>query len=230
MLDDVWLGVDPGETIGVWGMRRSGKSTLLRVAAGIEAVDEGAVRFEGRDLATLGARDRAQLWRRDLAHVATAGAGGGLHPSRAQTVLEHVAVPLIAQGWTLDEATARAYALLERTGAAAYEEATTVELAPGDATRVAVARAMVRSPRLVLVDEPAVTPSPTERDELRDLLLSLARETGTALLVASEEVGALRGCDRIVAIADGRLQTAAGSGAVVPFPRPHAGRRGQPPS
>jgi predicted ABC-type transport system involved in lysophospholipase L1 biosynthesis ATPase subunit len=226
VLDDVWLQVDAGEAVGVWGMRRSGKSTLLRVAAGIEPVDGGSVRFDGRDLAALGARERAQLWRREIALVSAASSGAGpVRPSRAQSVLDHVALPLMAQGWTLDEATTRAFALLERAGAADCVEATTVELSPGEATRVAVARAMIRSPRLLLVDEPAVTPSPSERDEIRALLLSLTREAGAALLVASEEVGALRGCDRVVAISDGRL-AAARAGAVVPFPRTQTGGGG----
>src|ERR1700761_8817418 len=89
VLRDIALEVEPGELVGVWGTRRSGRTTLLRIAAGIEQADRGHVRFQGQDLATHGER--------------TLGAGIGyvlktVRASEEQSVLEQVAAALLARG------------------------------------------------------------------------------------------------------------------------------------
>ena len=221
VLDDVWLEVDAGDHLAVWAGRRAGKSTLLRVAAGIELADTGVVRFDGRILAELPRIARERLLRDEIGVVATSldGWDGG----RLTRVVEYLAVSLLADGWTSRHAAARARAVLERVGAAQCADLRPGELSLGERTRVAIARGLIQEPRLLLVDEPAATPSPGEQGEIRDLLRSLGRSGELTLIVASEEPAILRGARRVVSLSDGRVLTADRPGAVVAFPQRSTG-------
>ncbi len=217
VLDRVSFELEAGVLAGVWGPRRAGKSTLLRIAAGIELPDEGAVRFEGRDIARLSDRERAMLVRTKI----------GLAPSswretRNIRVVEHVALPLLSNGASMREACVKARSALERVGATGRADAPVFELSAGERTRVAVARALVRDPVLLLVDEPGLTPSPNERDELYALLRSLGDERGLTLLIASEDLAAIRSARQAMTISDGTLRSSQRAGQVVPFPEDRA--------
>jgi putative ABC transport system ATP-binding protein len=221
VLDDVSFEIEAGTSAGIWGVRRSGKSTLLRIAAGIELPDAGVVLFEGRDITRLSDRERARLVRTQI----------GLAPSswretRNVRVVEHVALPLLSNSASMREASVKARAVLERVGATGRADAPIFELSPGERTRVAIARALVRDPALLLVDEPALTPSPTERDELYALLRSLAGERGLTLVVASEDLAAIRTARQAMTISDGTLRSSQRAGRVVPFPEDRAQRGG----
>lgn len=221
VLDDVSFGIESGTSVGIWGLRRSGKSTLLRISAGIELPDSGIVRFEGRDITQLSDRERARLVRTKI----------GLAPSswretRNVHVVEHVALPLLSGGASMREASVRARAALERVGATSRADAPIFELSPGERTRVAIARGLVRDPALLLVDEPALTPSPSERDELYALLRSLAGERGLTVVVASEDLAAIRTARHAMTISDGAVRTSQRTGRVVPFPEGRAQRGG----
>ena len=226
VLDDVWLEVDAGHHVSVLAGRRAGKSTLLRVAGGIELADTGVVRFDGRDLAALPANERTRLLRDDIGFVATSM--DGWDGDRRMRVEEHVAVPLLADGWTNREALAAARTALERVSAAPCADLRPPELSLGERTRVAIARGLVREPRLLLVDEPAGTSSPGEQDEIRELLHSLRGENGLTLMVASEDPAALLGAGRMMSLSDGRVLTTDRPGEVVPFP--DANRRRESPA
>jgi ABC-type methionine transport system ATPase subunit len=212
VLDDVRLDVDPGDFVGVWGSRRAGKSTLLRLAAGIELADAGVVRFDGRDLSQVSSRERARLWRRDIGFVSPERRGP------AEQVVPHVAMPLVSDGWAPDEAAGAARRTLKRVDAAGCAHAATYELSPGDQTLVALARALVRQPRLLLVDEPAITQSPSERDRICEVLRSVGREPELTVVVASEDLSPLRAAGRMMSIGEGRVLLADRPGTVVPFP------------
>jgi predicted ABC-type transport system involved in lysophospholipase L1 biosynthesis ATPase subunit len=223
VLDDVWLEVDASDHVGVLAERRGGKSTLLRLAAGIELADTGVVRFRGRDLAKLSRIERARLLRDEIGFVATSL--DGWDGSRGMRVVEHVAVPLLADGWNGREAVQMARPVLERVGAEHCADLRPSELSLGERTRVAIARALIREPGLLLVDEPAATPSPGEQDEIRGLLRSVGRASEVTLIVASEEPAVLRGARRMMSLSDGRVLTTDRLGTVVAFP--DAGRCGE---
>jgi ABC-type lipoprotein export system ATPase subunit len=217
VLDDVSFELEAGVSAGIWGPRRAGKSTLLRIAAGIELPDDGAVRFEGRDITRLSDRERAMLVRTKI----------GLAPSswretRNIRVVEHVALPLLSNGVSMREACVKARIVLERVGATGRADAPVFELSAGERTRVAVARALVRDPVLLLVDEPGLTPSPSERDELYALLRSLGSVRGLTLLVASEDLAAIRSARQAMTISDGSLRSSQRPGQVVQFPEDRA--------
>lgn len=218
VFDGVSLEVECGDLVAVWGERRSGKSTLLRLAAGIERPDSGVVRFAGRDLAKMSGDERAGLLLREIGLVATPLEQGGMRSARSDAVLDHVALPLIFDGHSRVEAAAAARHMLAVCGATDCAHAAPFELKAEERTRVALARALVREPRLLLVDEPAVTQSPAAREEIRDLLRRLVTELQLSTIVASEEVAMLAGAPRVLSVGDGKMLSSERPGVVVPFP------------
>jgi putative ABC transport system ATP-binding protein len=219
IFDGVSLTVESGDLVAVWGERRSGKSTLLRLAAGIERPDAGVVRFDGRDIASMSADERAGLLLREIGLVSTPLDLGGLRSARSEIVLDLVALPLIFDGHSRLHAAAAARHTLAICGAGDCAHAAPYELKAEERTRVALARALVRQPRLLLVDEPAVTQSPGERDSIRRLLHRLTRDLHVSMVVVSEEVKMLAGAPRVLSVGDGQLASSERLGTVVPFPR-----------
>lgn len=216
VLDGVSFDVDAGVFVGLYGARRSGKSTLLRIAAGIERPDTGTVRYDGRALEGMSGAQRGRLLRHELAFMAS----GDWRPHSGESVVDHVAMSLGSEGLTVRDARRRALGSLERIGVSATcaeEPAGSLSLA--ERTLVMLARAIVHEPRVLLVDEPAVMPNISDRGRFYVLLRELARERNMALLVVSEEMGALQGASLMMSISDGEVCTTAEQGTVVALPR-----------
>ena len=196
VLGEVTLGVGSAETVGVWGARRSGRTSLLRVAAGIQAPDSGTVRFEGRDLADA----RYGALGQGIGYVTTTLRGG-----EEQRVIEQVAAGLLARGVAVDEARGRARDALASAGARECAARRVCELAGGEVLRVAIARALALSPALILVDEPTAGVGLGEREGILALFRSLAGQ-GTAVLAALSEPDELAGFHRALTLTDGELR------------------------
>jgi ABC-type lipoprotein export system ATPase subunit len=214
VLDGVSFQIDEGVFTGVWGARRAGKSTLLRLMAGIEPPDAGTVRFAGSDIAEMSVLRRERLLRGEIALMSP----GDWHPSSHETAVEHVALSLASSTSSISETTRSARRALERVGMARQADDLTGSLSLAERMRVMLARALVREPRLLLVDEPACVPSLTERDALYRLLRELTRESGTTLVVASEEMAPLHGAEVVMSVGDGELCSTDERGALVRFP------------
>ena len=196
VLADIDLQLDAGELVIVWGMRRSGKTTLLRLAAGIQRPDSGTIRFDGQDLAH--------------ANAGVLGSGIGyvqrtLRAGEERGVLEQVAAAPLANGLDVPEAMLRARAALARAGAERCAEMRVGELRGGESVRVGLARALVLSPRLLIVDEPAAAVELDERDGILALLRALAGE-GVAVLASTGEPSELAGAHRPLTLSDGQLR------------------------
>ncbi len=213
LLDAVALDVWPGEHVAILGSRCQGKTTLLRVAAGIELPDAGTVRLDGHDLGRLprGARTRRL---RAVGYVPKEW-----RVARGKPALDHVALPLLATRRPLVTAMALAHEALERVGAAHCAGTSTDELAPVDATRVALAQALAHQPRLLLVDEPGAMTDQDEREELLRLLCTIA-DGRLALVVTSRDVAGVVGASRVLTLSDGTLRGASRpvEAAVLQFP------------
>ena len=196
VLRDVSLEVDTGELVAVWGMRRSGRSTLLAVAAGIDVPDAGAVFYEGKDLAARG--------------VAALGNGiGYCHPgigtASRRTVVNHVRAGLLARGVSVPVAHSRVHDALQRVGLEGLPRLVLGDLDAGEAVRVSIACALVLGPRVLVVDEPTKGVDLLERDKIVLLLRSLADE-GIAVLVSDGDGSGLSDADRALALAGGELR------------------------
>jgi putative ABC transport system ATP-binding protein len=195
VLRDVSLQIDSGELTVVWGLRGCGRSTLLRVAAGIEAPDDGVVLFEGRDLASHG---------EDVL-----GAGIGYCQknlgSGSQIVLDVVMVALLAAGVSPSQARSRACEALERARVASCATLRVSALDTAEAVRVALARVLAQEPRLLVIDDPIRGVDLLERDGILALLRSLAHG-GIAVLASTSEATGLSGADRTLALSTGELR------------------------
>jgi ABC-type multidrug transport system ATPase subunit len=196
VLRDVSLQVDEREVIAIWGPRNSGRSTLLRIAAGIEAPDSGAVRFRGRRLMVGGAAITGGI----------AYCQPTLRSIEAELVLEELIGAQLALGIRLSGARARALAALERVQASHCEERHHYELSRAEAVRVAIARALLQEPALMIIDEPTTGVEDLQRDPILDLLGSLADEDGTAILMSLDKGLGLFAADRALSLGEGRLR------------------------
>jgi putative ABC transport system ATP-binding protein len=216
VLDRVSVEIDAGDLVGIYGERRSGKSVLLEVAAGLEVPEDGTVSFAGNEITRLSTSERARFRRRH----GIALAGGDWRPGVgiSQPVLEHVALPLTTDGLTLAESEAVARPVLDRFGLTQWAHASTERLSVSERIRVELARAVVREPRLLLVDEPSVLSGPSESRELYALLRSLATDSGVTVVIASEDMSALDGVQRFMTLDGGRLRSTESRRRVLPFP------------
>jgi ABC-type ATPase involved in cell division len=195
-LRDVSLQIEPGELLAVLGRRRSGRSTLLRIAAGVEVPDEGVVRFAKRNLAGSAGAD-----------VGDGGIGycqRSFRPGEGRLVLDQIVVRLLARGASPSSAASRAHAALVRAGAERCAGVQPDDLDGAEAVRVAIARALAGNPRLLVIDEPTKGVDLLERDSILLLLRSLANQ-GVAVLMSTGETPCLSGVDRALTIAGGEL-------------------------
>jgi lipoprotein-releasing system ATP-binding protein len=223
VLDGASFEFQEGVFIGVWGARRAGKSTLLRLMAGIEQPDTGRVCFEGESIGAMSLSRRERLLHGEIALMASAN----WHPCSQETVVDHVALALGGACRSLREAKRRARIALDRVEIGARAHDLTDSLSLAERMRAMLARALVRKPRLLLVDEPALAPSLIEQDSLCGLLRALAVEDGATLVVASEEMTPLHGAEVVMSVGDGELCSTDEQGTIVRLPGggAHAGRR-----
>lgn len=198
-LRDVSLDIAPGEFVAVWGRRRSGRTTLLEVCAGLEQPSEGVVRFDGRDLAR----------RRMLGKPHGIGMAQPHFSRMHGVVVEQVATPMLKTRVRVEKAQMRAYELLDRVGASDCAEMSPDDLEPSELVRAMLARALTMHPRLVLLDAPTSGMPAPERDTIFKLLRSLTQEDGMAVLMTVDEVQGLSVvADRVLSISGGELRGA----------------------
>jgi putative ABC transport system ATP-binding protein len=199
VLQDITLAVEPGEFVGVYGARGTGKTTLLRIAAGFAAPDAGRVSFAGEDLAHVSRRRRAQLHHGEIGWVERAG------PRSSELTIDvYVALPLYRR---LGPVAARGKALraLARVGAEDAADACWENLSDATRTLVAFAHGLVREPRLLIVDDPTSGLDVIDRERVTGLLRAAAEEGGIAILMAAPELAAVQHADRALLLSRGRL-------------------------
>lgn len=195
-LDDVSMTVERGEMVIVWGERRSGRSTLLRIIAGVETPDAGIVCFEGRDIHEPGSEPLGH----GIAYCRTV-----LRAAAGHDVAELLAASRFASGLSRSEARARAWKALERVAAEDCATRVPSELNGEETIRVSIARALVSNPRLVIVDEPTIGVDLTARDGVLGLLRSIA-DDGVAVLATAGDGTGLLGADRMLVLRKGKLR------------------------
>jgi ABC-type multidrug transport system ATPase subunit len=200
--DDVSLDLDAGELVGVWGRRRSGRSTLLRLAAGIERPDAGVVRLAGVDLWSRHApRDRIAVWHTTF-------------PSdHGRSVERQVAIAARRSRRSARAVRTETLHALERVGAGGLAGCAPRELDAAELARAALARALVTRPRLLVLDEPMSALGVLEAQRLLELIGALARADRIAVLLSGADVGQLGGVDRLLSISRGVVR-----GSTTPTP------------
>lgn len=201
VLRDVSLRLAAGQSLAVCGPSGSGKTTLLQIIGALDAPSAGKVCVGGRDIGALSAGARARFRNREVGFVFQAH---NLLPQL--TALENVLVP----AWTGrvgDDLERRARTLLARVGLAGREARFPGQLSGGERQRVAVARALVLSPGLILADEPTGSLDQANAQALVELLLELNREAQATLIVATHSEHCASRMAHRVALTDGRIAT-----------------------
>ena len=198
VLADVSFELDAGETVAVLAQRAQGKTSLLRIAAGIERPDRGHVRFEGEDIWEFSERRRARLLGVQIGWV------GPAVPDLDVPMLAYVALPLFAS-YGKSEAYTRARRALQRVGAGECAEQTWGSLADWERALVAIAQGIAREPRLLLVDDLTLSLGLAEADEITRLLDTLAVERGFAVLMSVSDAAATSWSRRVATLAGGEL-------------------------
>ena len=199
-LRGVDLAVERGEVLAVLGPSGSGKSTLLHCLGGLTRPDAGEVWLDGRRLDTLGESERTRLRRSSVGVVFQ---HGQLVPEL--TADENVALPLLLARRGRDEALAAARTWLDRLGVADVAAQRPGQLSGGQAQRVAVARALVTEPRLVVADEPTGALDSLAADAVMELLVQVARGSGTTVVLVTHDLRVASYADREVVLRDGLL-------------------------
>jgi putative ABC transport system ATP-binding protein len=188
VLNGVSLEVGAGEYVAVLGESGIGKSTLLNAIAGLEPIDAGEIVFEERRIDALGDDALSLLRREKLGFVFQA-----FHILPHLTVEQNVALPLLLRNLP---SPAKPREILASVGLGGREASLPRELSGGELQRVAVARALVGEPRLVLADEPTGNLDPENARQVLDLFRRIAKEKGAAAILATHSEQAAAGCDR----------------------------------
>ncbi len=199
-LVDVSFTVDPAEFVVVTGPSGSGKSTLLHVLAGLDRPDDGVIRLEGRDIAEMSDDDLTLYRRRRMGFIFQF-----FHLLPTLSAVENVALPLLLDGIAPSEANKVAGRRLESLGIEGRAEHRPRELSGGEQQRVAVARALVAEPALLLADEPTGNLDSASGAEVYRILTDLPRRFGTSVVMVTHDPNAEGLGDRSMHLRDGRL-------------------------
>jgi putative ABC transport system ATP-binding protein len=209
VLDAVDLAIQPGEFFVILGKSGSGKSTLLNMMSGIDQPDSGQICIDGTDITALNERQRT-LFRRD--HIGIVFQFFNLIPTL--TVLENITLPGELRGSQRRLVEQRGRELLEQVGLADRADTFPDKLSGGEQQRVAIARALVQEPALILADEPTGNLDEETGQRVLSLLLSLTRDAGRTLVMATHNPEIVPLADRVCRIHDGEL--------LITLQQPHA--------
>ncbi len=204
-VDGVSLSVEAGELVALYGPSGSGKSTLLMLAAGLLAPDSGTVSFEGRDLASLSGTEISDYQRCGIGFIYQA-----FHLLPGVPAVENAAIKLLASNVSLREARRQSVPWLKRVGLAGRLDHPPERLSMGERQRVAIVRALINEPSLLLADEPTGSLDSRRGGEILTLLAELCRERHTGVLLVTHDAQAAAVADRVLVLRDGTIPPSSG--------------------
>ncbi len=203
IIEDLALDLGAGEYTAVVGESGAGKSTLLNLIAGLDLPDAGQIRIDGTDIAAIGEDARTRLRRTKVGFVFQA-----FHILPHLTLAQNVELPLVLLGAGPAERAARVHELLAAVGLGERGASLPRELSGGELQRVAVARALVHRPALVLADEPTGNLDPDTADRVLGLLARTIKARGAAGILVTHSEHAAGTADRVLRLDHGRLMPA----------------------
>jgi ABC-type lipoprotein export system ATPase subunit len=210
VLRGIELVLEPGELVAVTGPSGSGKSTLLHLLGALDRPDAGTITIAGHDLGTLSGSRLADFRGRTLGFVFQ------FHQLLPDfTASENVAMPARIAGWSASRALGRASKLLDEVGLQDRAAHFPHQLSGGERQRVALCRALLLEPPLLLADEPTGNLDPESGEQVFELLVELQRRHGTTTLMVTHNPSIAARCGRVVRLEDGVLRRVAGESKAV---------------
>ena len=201
VLDGVSFEVGTGESVAIVGVSGSGKSTLLHLLAGLDQPDQGSITIAGHNLSRASAKQAGDIRNRHIGFVYQFH-----HLLSEFSALENVAMPLMIGGEGKTAARARAEELLREVGLTHRLTHHPGQLSGGERQRVAIARALAMGPDLVLADEPTGNLDEQSADQIHDLMLRLAAESGIAFVVVTHNTQFARRMQQVYRLHGGKLE------------------------
>lgn len=189
------LDVQPGDIVAVMGESGAGKSSLLNLVAGLDLADAGSIRVQGQDLAVLSDDGRTQLRRDHIGFVFQA-----FHILPHLSLAQNVALPLVLAGEGGAASLARAQSMLDAVGLGGRGADYAAQLSGGELQRIAIARALVRQPALILADEPTGNLDPDTAARILDLFVRTVRQSAVAALIVTHSERAAAVADRVLVL------------------------------
>ena len=192
ILQDLDLVIEQGKSTAIIGRSGSGKSTLLHIAGGLDSPSEGRVICSGTDFTTLDDRKRSELRNRHIGFIFQANL-----LLEDFTALENIMAPALINGVRAKDCRDRAVELLERLGLADRMNHIPGKLSGGEKQRVAICRALMNRPEVILADEPTGALDEENASDVENLLLDLVREEGRSLLLVTHNQEFAYKCDNV---------------------------------
>jgi len=202
VLDELALDVAAGEYVAIVGESGSGKSTLLNLIAGLEQPDAGSVVVDGKNLAAMNDEQRTLTRRASLGFVFQS-----FHILPHLNVAQNVGLPLVLLGADREARVARVAELLAAVGLGDRGNSMPRELSGGELQRIALARALVHRPALILADEPTGNLDPDTAETVLNLLAREIRARGAGGVLVTHSTAAAQSADRIAVLDHGRLRS-----------------------
>jgi putative ABC transport system ATP-binding protein len=199
-LDEIDVKLIGGEFVSVVGPSGAGKSTLLHLLGALDRPDSGSIRFQGNEIGDLNDEKQSEFRRHSVGFVFQFF---NLLPT--MTAWENVAVPKLLDGARMSKAKSRALDLLQLVGLAERAEHRPSELSGGQMQRVAVARASMMDPPLILADEPTGNLDTKTGASIMALLTDIAHQDGRSVVMVTHNLEAASSTDRVITLTDGRI-------------------------
>ena len=200
VLRDVSVTIDKGEIVSIVGPSGAGKTTLLQIIGTLDAPESGSVRYDGVDVLKLRDRELARFRNRNIGFVFQ------FHQLLPEfTTAENIAIPALIGGMRQSDAYRRAMELLDFMGLADRSHHKPAQLSGGERQRVAVARALMNSPEVILADEPSGSLDSQNKQELHKLFFRLRDELRQTFVIVTHDESLACDTDRIIHMSDGRI-------------------------
>lgn len=200
VLKGIDLTIDKGEVVSIVGPSGAGKTTLLQIMGTLDKPDTGRILLNGTEINRLNERELAAFRNREIGFVFQ------FHQLLPEfTALENVTIPALIQGVSSGEARRRAVEMLEFMGLSERASHKPAELSGGEKQRVAVARALINHPSVVLADEPSGSLDTHNKEELHRLFFELRDKLGQTFVIVTHDEGLASQTDRTIHMLDGRI-------------------------
>ena len=202
VLRDVCVDIHQGEVVSIVGPSGAGKTTLLQMIGTLDRPDSGSIIYDGVDVLKLKGRDLAHFRNRNIGFVFQC------HQLLPEfTALENVAIPALLGGTKQSEAYKRAAQLLDYMGLSERASHKPAQLSGGESQRVAVARALINNPHVILADEPSGSLDTQNKRDLHELFFRLRSEMKQTFVIVTHDESLAQQADRVLHMRDGEIES-----------------------